>query len=76
MQVITAHSDKLVECFWFDGVGRPHQRGFAVGELRVIGAASVEETTPAPAPVADPETQPEAPAAVPQAKPKSRAKAK
>jgi uncharacterized protein YodC (DUF2158 family) len=33
MQVVTVHSEKLVECFWLDDFGAPHQKGFLVVDL-------------------------------------------
>ncbi len=33
MQVVTVHSEKQVECYWFDDFGAPHQKGFLVVDL-------------------------------------------
>ena len=66
MQVKVLHSEKLVECFWFDGHGVPHQKGFLTADL-------VAGPVPVPAPVAAGEGEPQA---SPSSGAKGRAKAK
>ncbi len=48
MQVKTVHSEKLVECFWFDDRGAPHERGFNTVDLAVPPAAVAEQKKTVP----------------------------
>lgn len=46
LQILTVHSGKLVECFWFDGLNQPQQKGFAVADLIAAPAPASKPLDP------------------------------